>query len=269
MPAYNARATIRSAVASALGQTHRNIELLLVDDGSTDNTANIALESAARDPRLRVIKTPGGLGPADARNAGIDAATAPRWIAFLDSDDVWSERKLEFQLVEAHRTGAGLLFTSYWRISEAGTLAGRPVRVPKSLNAWQSYGNTAIATSTVLLDMNCTGRPKLDGTVGYDDYELWTRLLSQGSHSRGIDQPLMAYRVRKSSVSSQKISMSKNVWTVLRDRRRLGRFASAWCFASYSSRAIIKHRIHAPRMSTQLTLDTSVLRALALDDHPC
>ncbi len=88
MPAYNAERYIREAVDSVTAQTHRNWELIIIDDRSSDNTADIALEYHRLDPRIRLIKNEDNLGAAGSRNRGLDEASGD-YVALLDADDVW------------------------------------------------------------------------------------------------------------------------------------------------------------------------------------
>lgn len=96
VPAYNAERFIERTLRSALNQTYRNLELIVVDDGSTDNTKTIAEAFAARDSRVRIVSVRNG-GVAKARNIGIDQASGA-FIAFLDADDLWSPNKIELQV---------------------------------------------------------------------------------------------------------------------------------------------------------------------------
>ena len=98
MPAFNAAATVGASVRSALAQDHQAVEVLVADDGSQDRTAEIVERLAAEDNRVRLIRTAGRLGPADARNAAFAAASPGRWVAFLDSDDLWHPAKLSRQI---------------------------------------------------------------------------------------------------------------------------------------------------------------------------
>lgn len=100
VPAYNAEPFLERAVLSALGQTHADLEVLVIDDGSTDGTRGVAEDLAARDARVRVLHLPVNSGPSAARNAGLDAARGD-WIAILDADDAFSPERLSFLLAVA------------------------------------------------------------------------------------------------------------------------------------------------------------------------
>ena len=103
MPAYNAEKYIEEAVSSVLSQTYKNWELLILDDCSSDCTAEIAEYFASLDTRIRLLRNPQNMGVAKTRNRGFDIAKG-EWIALLDSDDVWHSDKLEKRwLMKAER----------------------------------------------------------------------------------------------------------------------------------------------------------------------
>src|SRR5689334_21141299 len=99
VPVYNTLPYVADALESALAQTHRELDVVVVDDGSTDGSSGVVVELAAREPRIRVVRQPNA-GLAAARNAGL-AAAAGEYVAFLDSDDLWLPEKLERQLAVA------------------------------------------------------------------------------------------------------------------------------------------------------------------------
>ena len=131
MPVWNARATLAEAAEFVLAQSRSDLELLLIDDGSTDGSRDLAETYAARDRRVRVLGDGVNRGPAAARNAGIRAARG-RWIAFLDADDLWRPQKLEVQIGYMERAGAPFTFTALDRIDAEGRrlgTIGAPARV--------------------------------------------------------------------------------------------------------------------------------------------
>ena len=111
MPAYNASETIATAIDSVFAQTYPHWELIVIDDGSQDDTKRIVERYVARDGRVRMLENRSNSGALFARKRGVDAARG-QWIAFLDSDDAWKKNKLEKQLAAQRRTNAKLLFTA-------------------------------------------------------------------------------------------------------------------------------------------------------------
>jgi teichuronic acid biosynthesis glycosyltransferase TuaG len=240
MPAYNAAGHIAMALQSVGAQSLADWELLVVDDCSTDATAAIVERLADQDGRIRLLRQDRNGGPAAARQRAMDAARG-RYVAWLDSDDLWLPDKLAAQLLFMRETGAALTFTAYRRISEDGSRTGRLVTVPKTLSYRGLLKHTAIATSTVVLDRHGTG-PFTVPCTHYDDYALWLELLERGQVAHGLQRDLMRYRVVRRSLSRNKGRSAYWVWRTYRDVRRMGRIDSAWCFAHYAVRALAKYR---------------------------
>ena len=238
MPAYKAQSTIGAAIESAQRQTCKHWELLVVDDGSTDYT-DLIVESMSRcDARIKLIKQLNA-GPAMARQTGLNHAKG-RYIAFLDSDDLWLPEKLERQIGFMKSENKALSFTSYRRFKSDTTSPGRVIAAPKTLSYKQLLGNTAIATSTAIVDTMLTGRLEMPNTY-YDDFALWLKLTRCGWIAYGLNEDLMRYRVTKGSVSSNKVKSAKMVWRTYRQIERLGFAEATYCLTRYMLNGTIKH----------------------------
>ena len=175
-PSWNVAPLIGETIASVQAQTMTDWELLIADDCSTDQTAAIVESHAAQDPRVKLIRQPRNGGPALARQAAIEQAQG-RFIAFLDSDDLWLPAKLERQIAFAQAKRAALSYTAFRRINETGSVTGRLIEVPASLNYEQLLKNTSIATLTALVDRDVAGNIAMKNEP-YDDFCLW---LAMGS----------------------------------------------------------------------------------------
>jgi teichuronic acid biosynthesis glycosyltransferase TuaG len=239
-PAYKAAGTVEDTIRSVLAQTYPHWEMLIADDCSPDHTREVIAAWAAREPRIRLIAMEKNGGPAAARNGALAQARG-RWIAFLDSDDLWLPQKLERSLAHARSTGAALVFTGFRRISFDGSRTGDYIGVPPALTYRQLLGNTAIATSTVVLDAAQCGEVRMKRTY-YDDFACWLELLKKGLTARGLDEDLMRYRVVPKSVSRNKRRSAQEVWKAYRGIEQLGLLASAWHFSSYAWHAWRKYR---------------------------
>ena len=193
-PAYNAADFVAETIASVQAQTFINWEMIIVDDGSKDATRDLVAAAAAADPRIRLIRSAGTQGPALARQLAIDNADG-RYVAFLDSDDLWLPAKLERQLAFMHENNAVLSYTSVRRISEDGSTTGRLMQAPARLSYPQLLKNTAIVTSTVVVDRNLSGPLRMTA-AGYDDFCLWLTILRDGKIAHGLREDLGRYRVR-------------------------------------------------------------------------
>ena len=239
-PAYKAASSLPATIASVLAQTYPHWELLIADDCSPDSTRAVISEWASKDSRIQLITLPTNSGPAAARNFALSAAVG-RWIAFLDSDDLWLPEKLAQSIAFAQRQRAALVYTGYRRIDAHGHRTGQYIQVPSQLTYRQLLGNTAIATSTVLIDRNQTGSLRME-QVYYDDFVCWLSILKRGLTAHGLNEDLMRYRVMPKSVSRNKRHSAGEVWKIYRTTEQLGRVAASWYFLSYAGRALMKYR---------------------------
>jgi len=238
-PAYRAAAFIAETIGSVLAQTYSHLELLVVDDCSPDDTAAVVQAAASRDSRIRLLPQPRNAGPAAARNRALAEARG-RWIAFLDSDDLWLPRKLELQLPFHRAQGAKISCTDFCRIDDHGARTGHRIVAPTRLDYRQLLCNTGIPTSTVLVDRALTGDFRMKDTR-CDDYACWLDLLRPGGIAVGLNEDLMRYRVLQSSWSRDKVRYSRHVWRTYRDVEGLGLLQSSWSFAHYAVRGVLKY----------------------------
>ena len=239
--AYNAEGFIAETIASVQAQSLTDWEMLIADDASGDRTAEIVSAIAAQDPRIRLIPLERNGGVARARNAALAQARG-RYIAFLDSDDLWLPEKLERQIASMTEHDAAVSYTSFRRINEDGSDLGRLVRVPARLTYRQLLKNTAIATLTGMVDTAKTGPIRMT-EARRDDYILWLSLLKRGFTAYGLQEDLARYRVVRGSLSSRPKRSAAWVWDVYRKIEKLGLLHSAWCMAHYGARAILKRLV--------------------------
>jgi teichuronic acid biosynthesis glycosyltransferase TuaG len=240
MPSWNVQRFIEETIHSVQAQTFGDWELLIADDCSTDRTPAIIAEIGTRDPRVKLIRLAKNGGPALARQAAIDQAKG-RYLAFLDSDDLWLPAKLERQLAFVREKRAALSYTAFRRIDEANTISGRLIAVPAQLSYDQLLKNTSIATLTALVDREISG-PVAMTNEGYDDFCLWLSILRRGHVACGLNEDLARYRVRGASVSSRPVRSAKWVWNIYRNVEQLPLVKAAWCFGHWGARAWLKRR---------------------------
>ncbi len=210
VPAWNSETTLAATLRSAAHQTHRNLEILIVDDGSTDGTADVARQFCVEEPRARVISKDNG-GPASARNAGIDEASGT-WIAPLDSDDLWHPEKIERQL----RTFAnaspdvGLVYCWYRSIDEHDRIVGMswaPIFEGRVFDRhlecnFVGTGSTPLIRRAALGDL----RYSTDILPGAEDLLLQLEIAKR--HEFACNRAfLVGYRVGANGVSSHKERM--------------------------------------------------------------
>ena len=238
VPAWNASRFVAETIKSVQDQTFGDWEMLIADDCSADDTYDLVSSFAQSDARIRPLRSPRNQGPALCRQMCIDGA-AGRYLAFLDSDDLWLPAKLERQIAHMQGCNSALSYTSFRRMNEDGTRVGDVMRIPESLTYRQLLSNTAIATLTAMVDRQIAGDVRIPN-VGYDDFALWLSILRKGHVATGLREDLARYRVRDQSVSSRPLRSIGWVWNIYRNVEKLPLHRSALCLAGYGSRAVLK-----------------------------
>lgn len=204
VPAYNAARTIGAAIESVLAQTRDDFELIVVDDGSTDDTA-ARVEPYLRDQRVRLVTQP-NCGQASARNTAI-ATTSGEYVSLLDSDDLWLPQYLDLMGsgLDDHPSAA-VAYTDAWvlddrtrRVARTTVLAPwHPPTVPSDpagfLRALLEFGNFVFVGATIRRAVfDEVGLFRL-GVEGSEDYEMWLRIAAHGYGFVRVDSPLAIYR---------------------------------------------------------------------------
>lgn len=216
MPAYNAEKTINTAIQSVIEQTFLNWELLIVDDCSTDKTKEIILEWIRRDQRIYLIENPRNMGVAQSRNQGVAHARG-KWIAFLDSDDLWEANKLEMQIKWVKKFHARLVFTGSAFIDEDGRKIDYSLKVPQKVSFRELLKQNVISCSSVLVKKELLLRYPMTERNMHEDYAVWLSILkNERIVAYGINQPLLIYRVSAKSKSGNKGKAALMHWRVYR-----------------------------------------------------
>lgn len=241
VPVYNAEKYIRETIDCVKAQTYENWELVLVEDGSTDESLCILETVERQDGRIRVIRQENG-GAAKARNHGLSKAEG-RFVAYLDADDLWSPDKLEKQLAFMAKKEAAFSFTSYEFADEKGKGTGKIVRVPEELCYKEALKNTTIFTSTVIFDTKRLAKEKLFmPMIKSEDTALWFRILREGVTAYGLNENLVRYRRPAKSLSSNKLEAVRRIWRLYRKAEGLSLWYSFYNFCFWAVRAV-KRRI--------------------------
>ena len=154
MPSYNSAAFIKKTIQSVINQTYENWELIIVDDCSTDNTELVITE--INDPRIKFFKNEKNSGAAVSRNKAIREASG-KWIAFLDSDDLWLPQKLDKQISFMKKNGYHFSYTNYIEINEDDTPNGVFVTGPKRISKIGMYTSNYMGCLTVMYDSEYIG----------------------------------------------------------------------------------------------------------------
>lgn len=240
-PAYNAEKFIADTIRSVQAQTHPHWEMIIVNDCSKDGTSETVKKLATQDSRIKFIEHQQNGGPAEARNTALAHATG-EYIAFLDSDDLWLPHKLRSQLEFMTKNDYAFTFTAYKRIRETNGPTGKLITVPKQIRYDGLLKNTAIATSTVMIDRKKVGPLKMVKGMGYDDFILWLDILKRGVTAYGLNEDFMRYRLVETSVSANKFKSAQWVWKIYREQEKLSLLKTFYCFINYGLRGYLKHR---------------------------
>lgn len=236
MPNYNGLPWIKDAIASVQAQTDPDWELLCVDNGSDDGSIAWLRQAAATDRRIRVMVMTATKGPAHARNHALRRASG-RYIAFLDSDDIWMPNKLARQIPALRDSGAGMCCSWYHVINGDGQhLADRHFDIDY-ITRDRLLGGSEIGCLTVIYDRLVVGSRQM-ANIGHEDYALWLDILEDIPHALVIQEDLAGYRVGKSSVSSSKMRAAGFQWQVLRQHVGLTLPRAGWYFMHYAGRAL-------------------------------
>lgn len=239
MSSFNSSAFIQYSIESVLSQTYPCWELLIVDDASTDNSVDIILACAAVDSRIRFSRLDKNSGPAVARNKAIEAARG-RFIAFLDSDDMWSPTKLEKQIAFMKEHEYALTHCFYERMTEEGVPTGEVVRPPMQLAYKDMLKSNRIGCLTAVYDQEQLGRQFMPLIRKRQDYGLWLSILKQTPYAYCLPESLALYRLRSSSVSSNKFDLFEYQWRLFREVEGLSFVQSAYCMGWNIARKILQ-----------------------------
>lgn len=240
MPSYDSEKFIAESIESVLAQTYSNWELIIVDDCSPDDSNKIITKYVDNDYRIKLIKLQKNSGPAVARNMAIEAASG-RYIAFLDSDDVWLPNKLEIQINFMRENDLAFTYSSYGLIGEDNERLGVFITKDK-ISYFDMLKTCSVGCLTAIYDTEKIGKQYMPLILKRQDYGLWLKILRLIGETRGILEPLATYRIRKNSVSSNKVKAAKYQWKIYREIEKLSFLKSLYYFAFYAYNGITKYK---------------------------
>ena len=215
MAAYNAEKTIELAIESVLNQTYSNFELLVINDCSKDGTAKLVEDFSAKDNRVRLISNEKNSGVSFTRKHGLEESNGS-WIAILDSDDAWTPDKLEKQIELQKRTNADLLFTGSAFMDSDGQPIDWYLHAPAEVTYRQLLKQNVLSNSSALVRKELYAKHYAVGDGMHEDFAIWLSILKEGKKAYGVDEPLLIYRIAKSSKSGNKIKAAKMNWNTYR-----------------------------------------------------
>lgn len=229
MPNYNCEKFIEQTVRSVMDQTYRNWELLIVDDCSTDGSVDIIKRLTEEDPRVKLYVNEHNSGAAASRNLAMREATG-KWIAFLDSDDLWLPDKLEKQLKFMTDNGYKFGYTYYEHIDEQSEPLNIVVKGPKKISKRKMFRYCYVGCLTVIYDGSEIDVVQIPDSIanGENDYAIWLKV-AKFYKCYCLSEILSQYRVRGNSLShkSRKSRLIKNHYKLFRiseNRSAVGAF---------------------------------------------
>lgn len=232
IPMYNSSSYITPTIMSALNQTYKNIEVLVVDDCSNDNSVEVVNDLAKNDSRLRCVPQEKNGGAAVARNRGIKEAKG-QYIAFLDSDDLWATDKIEKQLALMKEKNATFVYCAYDWVDEQGGLVKGKIKIKEKVKYKDLLTKTLISTPTAIYDRNVIGDVEMPLRRTGQDYAFWMVLLKQ-TDAYGIDEALVHVRRRQGSLSKNKFQNLKDIWEVQTINEGINKVVASWHLFRYA-----------------------------------
>lgn len=224
IPAYNCEDFIKETLESIINQSYKNWEGIIVNDSSTDKTAEIIMEFIEKDQRFKLFNLKKNSGAAMARNIGIEKSSG-RFLAFLDSDDSWEPEKLRLQLKFMVENNHEFTCTNYKKIDVHGNNLGIEIKAQEKSDYMGLLKNCP-GNSTVMLDLK-----RIKKIYGHDikkrnDYVLWLSVIKKVQNLYGLNSVLSSHRIRENSISSNKFSLLKYHWHIYRNIEKLSLFKS-------------------------------------------
>lgn len=241
MPAYNSGRTVEESINSVLNQTYKDFEIIVVNDCSTDNTAQIVTEMVKKDKRIKFYNNPENCGVSKTRNFAISQAKG-EWIAFLDSDDLWRETKLELQLELADKEGADIVYSSYSMVDINGEKKCNDFIVSPVTDFEKMLVRNEIGCLTAMVKTEVMKNYTFSGDFAHEDYVLWMSILKSGCKAAGHTSVLADYRVYPGTRSANKFRAAKNRWLIYRNNLGLSVFKSFVSLVKYMFNGLKKYK---------------------------
>ena len=219
-PTYNCGKFIGETIESVINQTYENWEMIIVDDCSKDNTKDIVNKYVQNDDRIKYYLLEKNSGAAIARTKAMELANG-NYMAFLDSDDLWVEDKLEKQLKFMKENNFNFVCTEYEQIDEQSNPLGKIIKVRDKANYNRVLLDCPVGNSTVMYNVKAIGKFQVPNIRKRNDDALWLKMLKKEEYIHGMKEVLMKYRIRENSISSNKLDLVKYHWYLYREIENL------------------------------------------------
>ena len=236
-PTYNCGRFIAETIESIQAQTYTQWEMVIVDDCSTDNTKEVVDAYMTKDNRVKYYCLEKNSGAAVARTKAMELAEG-EYMAFCDSDDLWTADKLEKQLAFMKANNYAFSCTAYEQIDEEGKSLGRVIKTVKKTDYNRLLLDCPVGNSTVMYDVSKMGKFEVPNIRKRNDDALWLQMLKKEKYIWGMPDVLMKYRIRKNSISSNKLKVIKYHWILYREIEHLSVARSVfhityWCIIKF------------------------------------
>ena len=212
-PTYNCAQFIGETIKSVINQTYTNWEMIIVDDASNDNTEEVV--QSIKDERIKYIRLKENSGAATARNIAMENASG-KFMAFLDSDDIWIKDKLEKQVKFMIDNNYNFTCTAYEKMNEKGDSLNKVFKPKKKADYNRILLDCPVGNSTVMYNVSNLGKFQVPNIRKRNDDALWLQILKKEKFIYGMPDILMKYRIRNNSISSNKLSLVKYHWYLYR-----------------------------------------------------
>jgi len=216
MPAYNAEMTVEAAIDSVLRQSCTDFELIVINDCSADRTGEIIRGFAEKDSRVVIIENEKNSGVSCSRNTGIARASG-EWIAFLDSDDMWREDKLERQLRTLEENpGSVISYTASSFIDSEGNPFDYVMEAEERTVYSTLLRKNLLSCSSVMIKADVMKGLRMPSDRMHEDYYIWLTVLRSGGYACGVNEPMLIYRLSSNSKSSSRIKSAGMLYNTYR-----------------------------------------------------
>jgi len=218
-PVYNSEKYISENIRSVQAQTYDNWEHILVDDCSSDSSEIIIKSFQKKDARIKYFRLEENSGAGVARNKAIELASG-KYIAFLDSDDLWHSEKLARQVAFMEEHDYHFTFTGYEVIDHEGRPTGKCLPAKEKVTYKSALYKNPIGCLTAMYSVDYYDKEYMPTIRKRQDYALWLKLLKK-SDAHGLNESLASYRTGNQSISSNKLNLIKYEWKIYREIERL------------------------------------------------
>ncbi len=240
-PTFNSEKFISETIQSVQNQTYTNWEMIIVDDCSTDNTANLVTEIAQLDKRITFIRLNENSGPAKARNAGIEKVSG-KYMTFLDADDIWFPEFISTSIETIIAKNIFFVFSSYRRSNEKLEFVYSDFIVPEKVTYTDILKSNSISCLTAFIDIEKLGKKRMPDIFKRQDMGLWLQYLKEVPFAYGIQKPMAIYRIRENSLSRKKSKLLKYQWQFYREVEHLSILQSCYYMINWMYKGFVKYR---------------------------